>query len=109
MPTLEELKIKYSEEQLYRVPTTIEGEDFTEVKLEFVFKKPKASNVDRLLKEISTKPSLAMKNYLLTLIVAEYREKLEKTMDEYPMIHTQLTEKLNGLAGGNAVADLKKL
>ena len=109
MLSLEELKNKYSEEQLYRVPMTIEGEDFNEVKLEFVFKKPKAGHVDRLLKEISTKPSLAMKNYLLTLVVAEHREALEKAMEEYPMIHTQLTDKLNGLAGGNAVADLKKL
>ncbi|GAB6170785.1 hypothetical protein JCM15765_02630 [Paradesulfitobacterium aromaticivorans] len=109
MPDITEMKAKYPEKQLYRVPVTIETEDGQEIQKEFYFERPKTMDIDRLLKEIGTRPSVAIKNYLLGLAVDECREELQAVFREYPMLHTQIADKLNGLAGGNAFVDLKKL
>ncbi|GAB6173277.1 MAG: hypothetical protein QMC95_06545 [Desulfitobacteriaceae bacterium] len=109
MLSVDEMKSKYPDKQLYRVPITIESEDGQEIKKEFYFEKPKTIDIDRLLKEIGTRPSVAIKNYLLGLVLEECRTDLEAVFREYPMLHTQIADKLNGLAGGNAFVDLKKL
>jgi len=106
---LEQLKEKY-QENLYRVP--VEIDDAIEDKItkhEFYFKEPKPKHIDRLMQEVSNKPSRAMRNYVFSLVVDESREKLEQAVEKYPMLPMQITDKLNSLAGGGAFADIKKL
>ncbi len=104
---MEELKQKYG--KVYEIVVELEDEDGNEVKKEFTFKKPQSIHFDRLLKEMSSKPSAAMKNFLFSLVIDEDRDKLESTIQEYPGAVAGITDKLNDKIGLNATVTIKKL
>lgn len=84
-----------------------ENEEF--VSLSYTFKRPKTPEIDRFLKELSQKPSVAMRNYIFSTVVPEDADRLRQDIERFPGIVAVLANKLNDLTGLNANAELKKL
>jgi hypothetical protein len=96
-------------EKRYIVKAELENEDGSISAKEFRFKKPQSTHFDRMIKEMSSKPTAAMRNYLFSLVDDRDRETLEQTLVEHPGAVVGLTDKLNDKIGVNAMVTIKKL
>lgn len=105
--SINDLRQKYG--KVFAIGVELEDEDGNEIKKEFRFKNPKSTHYDRLLKEMSGKPSAAMKNYVFSLVIDEDRDELERTVEEYPGVAAGITDKLGEKIGLGTTVTIKKL
>lgn len=104
---IQDLKGKYG--RIYSVTTTLVDEEGEDKEATFIFKKPLTKDYDRFLKDASNKPSQAFKNLVLSCIVSEEKEELEKTIKEYPASPSSLSKELLRLMGISDNVNLKIL
>lgn len=103
-----ELKEKYG--KIYKVTTELEaGENEESNEVSFIFKKPKTTEYDRFIKNMSKNPTQAMKNLVISTIVEEDKEKLKETLGEYPALVSSLATQLLKLLGHSDNVNLLKL
>lgn len=93
----EELKAKYG--KVYVITTTVvddAGEDKDE---SFAFKKPGMKAYDRFIKDASKKPSQAFRNLVVSGVIEEDAERLNKILEEYPAAASSIAKEYLRLMG----------
>lgn len=93
----EELKAKYG--TVYVITTTVVDEEGEDKDIDFAFQKPGVKDYDRFIKDASKKPSQAFKNLIVSGVVEEDRERLNKTLDEYPAAASSIAKEYLRLMG----------
>lgn len=108
---VESLKRKYSgtDEKIYTVTTIVQVDDDTEEEFSYLFRKPKPASYDRYVKTISNSVTKASKSFVFDNIIDEQRDKLKKTVEEYPAITISLADKLLRMLGLADTTSVKKL
>ncbi|WP_113673496.1 hypothetical protein [Vallitalea guaymasensis] len=104
----EELKDKYG--KVYEITATVEDYDSEEEQeITFVFKKPKAVDYDRLIKNAGKKPSQAFKNLTISTIIDEQKEAYEEAVKELPGLPSSYAQKLLSILGVSDTVNFKQL
>ncbi|WP_427340605.1 hypothetical protein [Caloranaerobacter sp. DY30410] len=104
---IQELKSKY--EKIYIITTTIVDEDGEDKEIEFIFRKPDVRDYDRFIKDASKKPSQAFKNLVLSGVIDEDRDRLKKTLEDFPAAASSIAKEYLRLMGLSDTTNLRIL
>ncbi|SKC68261.1 DUF6848 family protein [Maledivibacter halophilus] len=104
---IDELKAKHG--KIYLITTTVVDEDGEDKEVEFIFKKPSVLTYNRFIKDASKKPAQAFKNLVISGIIDEDRERLEKILEEFPAAASSIAKEYLRLMGLSDITNLKIL
>ena len=104
---IDALKEKYG--IVYKIEMSLEPDDFTTIKLDFIFKKPNTASFDRYVKTTSQSPTKALRNFMFDNVIVEQVKELEKTLEDYPACTMSIGEKLLTMLGLSKDINLKLL